>query len=125
MNKKPSITLALMFSIVITASLSSQVLAESDSVKQMAKIVMQLNHHPSAQDKRVLNNILKQGSPAERNIASALLKMEHKVSPGDKARLAEISNDKNLPNNTRELAMIVSTINHKASSADKQKLADM
>jgi len=125
MNKKPSIALALMFSIVITASLSSQVLAESDSVKKMAKIVMQLNHNPSAQDKQVLNNILKQGSPAERDIASALLKMEHKVSPDDKARLVEISNDKNQPNNTRELAMIVSTINHKASSADKQKLAGM
>ena len=125
MNTKPGMALALMLSIVISAPLSSQALAESDSVKQMAKIVMQLNHHPGKQDKQVLNNIIEQGSAAERSIASALLNMKHKVGPTDKARLRDISKNKDLSDNTRELAMIVSKINHKASSADKQRLQGM
>ena len=125
MKTKPGITFVLMLSIAISAPFSNQALAESDSVKQMAKIVMQLNHHPGKQDKPVLNNIIEQGSAAERSIASALINMNHKVSPSDKARLMEISNDSKQPNNTRELAMIVSTINHKASAADRQKLNGM
>ncbi len=125
MNTKPGIALVLMLSIAISAPFSSQALAESDSVKQMAKIVMQLNHHPGKQDKQVLNNIIEQGSAAERSIASALLNMKHKVGPTDKARLRDISKNKDLSDNTRELAMIVSKINHQASSADKQKLQGM
>jgi len=125
MNTKPGIAFALMLSIAVSAPLSNQALAESDSVRQMAKIVMQLNHHPGKQDKQLLNNIAEKGSAAERSIASALLNMEHKVGPSDKTRLMQISNNKDLPDNTRELAMIVSKINHKASSADKQKLQGM
>ncbi len=125
MNKKFGITLAFMLSIAISAPFSSQALAESDSVQKMAKIVMHLNHHPGKQDKQVLNNIIEDGSAAERSIASALLNMEHKVSPTDKAKLVKISNNHDLPDNTRELAMIVSKINHKASATDKQKLQGM
>jgi len=123
MTTKPG--LALMLSIAISTLFTSQALAESDSIRQMAKIVMQLNHHPGKQDKQLLNNIAEKGSVAERSIASALLNMNHKVSPNDKARLMEISSNKDLPENTRELAMIVSKINHQASSADKQKLQGM
>ena len=83
MKTKPGIVLALMLSIALSAPFSSQALAESDSVKQMAKIVIQLNHRPSEQDKQVLKNIIEEGSAAERSIASALLNMEHKVSPKD------------------------------------------
>lgn len=125
MNTKPGIAFALMLSITISSLLSSRAMAESDNVQQMANIVIQLNHHPGKQDKQVLNNIVEQGSSAERSIASALLKMEHKVSPRDKARLVEISKDNELPNKTRELAMIVSKINHQASASDKQKLRGM
>ncbi len=125
MNKQPGITLAIMLSIAISATFSSQALAESDSVKQMAKIVMHLNHHPGKQDKQVLKNIIEDGSAAERSIASALLNMEHKVSPTDKAKLMQISTNKDLSENTRELAMIISKINHKASATDKQKLLGM
>lgn len=125
MKTKPGIAFALMLSIAISAPFSSQALAEQNSVKKMAKIVMQLNHRPSAQDKKTLDNILEEGSAPERSIASALLNMNHKVAPADKARLMEISNNKDLPNKTRELAMIVSKINHSASSADKQKLQGM
>jgi len=125
MNTKSGIALTLLLSIAVSAPLSSQALAESDSVRQMAKIVMQLNHHPDKQDKQLLNSIVEQGSAAERSIASALLNMEHKVSTNDKARLMQISNNSELPNNTRELAMIVSKINHKASASDKQKLQGM
>ncbi len=124
MNKKNGIT-ALILSIAISAPFSNQALAESDSVQQMAKIVMQLNHRPGNQDKQILNNIIEDGSAAERSIASAILNMEHKVSPTDKAKLVQISDNHDLPGNTRELAMIVSKINHKASATDKQKLQGM
>jgi len=125
MKTKSGMALALMLSIAISAPFSSQAMAESDSVKKMAQIVMQLNHHPSTQDKQVLSNIIEQGSAAERSIASALLNMQHKVGPTDKARLMQISKNKDLSDNTRELAMIVGKINHQASSADKQKLEAM
>ena len=125
MNTKPGIALALMLSVAISAPFSSQALAEQDSVKQIAQIVMKLNHRPSEQDMLTLDNIIEEGSAAERSIASALLNMDHKVARADKARLMEISNNKDLPNKTRELAMIVSKINHSASSSDKQKLQGM
>ena len=125
MHSKSGIAFALMLGIAITTLFSSQALAESDSVQKMAKIVQNLNHYPDAKDKQVLNKIMSQGSAEERSIASALLNMEHKVGPNDKTRLMQISKNKELPENTRELAMIVSKINHQASLEDKQKLEGM
>jgi len=123
MNTKPGI--ALMLSIAISAPFSSQALAESDSIRQMANIIMHLNHYPGKQDKQLLSNIIEKGSVAERSIARALLNMEHKVSPKDKAKLMAISNNRQLSNNTRKLAKIVQNLNHKASASDKQKLQGM
>lgn len=125
MNIKITYPLMLSLALATTGLFANQAVAESDSVRQMAQIVIQLNHRPSTADRVTLNNIVKQGSEAERDIAQALLNMDHKVARSDKAKLKEISNNSSLSQNTRDLAMIIHDLNHTASSADKRKLEGM
>ncbi len=97
---------------------------KQDPVKQMAEILMDLNHGPSQAEKTSLQAIANNDAyPATiRDIALAMSQLNHRASPEDKARLRQIMNDSSSSSVVRELARIVAELNHKPSRADKQAL---
>lgn len=122
MNKTITLTLSLL---IATTFASPVVLAEKTAIQKMAQIVSQLNHRPSAGDKEILREIGKKGTEAEKTIAKALMMMDHKVAAEDKEKLHLIAKDRNVPENTRELANIVQNLNHQASSNEQTILKNM
>ena len=106
------------------------VLADSKdegAVKEIANIVMHLNHHPSDAEKARLKDIINNGSVSANvhAIASALLNMEHRATAGDKKKLGMIAQDSSADEDVRTLADIVHNLEHKPSGGDKAKLKDI
>ena len=112
----------LLLALIATGS---PVLAESDAIRAMASITLNLNHFPSDADKAALSAIIESddSSEEEASIAMALMNMQHKVTERDAERLADIVDDDEADANARELAGIVLGINHSASDDDKETLA--
>ncbi len=99
-------------------------LAASAAVREMAGIVMNLNHYPSDAEKAELKAITanKDSTEQERAIATAISNMEHKVAAGDADKLKQVMNDMSAPAEVRDLAGIVMNFSHKPSKEDKRKL---
>ncbi len=122
MNK----TRLTMAAVCATALLvGGPALADTESIRTMANIAMNLNHFPSDDDKSVLKGIIDSdtSSEAEASIAMALSNLQHKVGDADAERLQEILDDESEDDAARQLAGIVMGINHSASEADKATLA--
>lgn len=117
-------TIGLM-TMTLGLGLAGNALAADEPTREMARIVADLNHRPSADDKEKLRQISESGSPAEQAIADALLGMNHKVSPNAKERLGKIASDDSVPQETRELASILKDLNHHVSDQEKAKLRGM
>ncbi len=102
-------------------------LAASAAVKEMAGIVMHLDHFPSDAGKVKLKGIVdnKGSTEQERVLATAISNLEHQVAAKDKDKLKQVMNDAAAPAEVKELAGIILNINHKASAADKTKLERM
>lgn len=103
---------------------SQSALAVSAAVREMAGIVMHLNHYPSDTEKVRLGAIAadKGSTEPERVIATAISNLEHKVTAMDADKLRKVTGDMSAPAEVRDLAGIVLNINHKPSAADKGKL---
>ncbi len=102
-------------------------LAASASVREMAGIVVHLNHYPSDTEKARLKAIAadKANTEQERVIATAIANLEHTVAAADAGKLRKVTNDTSVPAEVRELAGIVLNIHHSASEADKGRLETM
>ena len=102
-------------------------LAASAPVREMAGIMMHLNHYPSDAEKARLSAIVadKGSTGQERVIATAISNLEHKVAAGDVDKLKQVMGDMSAPAEVRDLAGIVLNISHKPSAADKSKLEMM
>ncbi len=102
-------------------------LAASAAVKEMAGIVMHLDHFPSDAGKVKLKGIVdnKGSTEQERVLATAISNLEHQVAAKDKDKLKQVMNNAAAPAEVKELAGIILNINHKASAADKTKLEQM
>lgn len=102
-------------------------LAASEAVREMAGIMVNLEHYPSDAEKTKLKGIVdNKGSTAqERVLATAISNLKHKVAAGDKDKLKQVMDDAVAPAEVRELAGIILNLNHKPGSADKSKLEQM
>lgn len=102
-------------------------LAASEAVREMAGIMMDLNHYPGDAEKARLGAIAadKGSTEQERVIATAISNLEHKVAEGDVDKLKKVMNDASAPAEIRDLAGIILNISHKPSAADKRKLEVM
>ncbi len=102
-------------------------LAASAAVKEMAGIVMHLNHFPSDAEKVKLKGIVdnKGSTGQERVVATAISNLKHQAAAEDKDKLKQVMDDAAAPAEVRDLAGIVLNINHKPSAADKGKLEQM
>lgn len=122
MTGKISFMLSFLAAALFLGSQSA--LADSSAVKEMAQIVKNLDHRPSAKDQEALRKIVSNdaSTPGERAIANALLQMNHQVSGADKEKLRAVKGDSSASPAEQELADIVMGLNHHASAKDKERL---
>ncbi len=102
-------------------------LAADAAVREMAGIMLHLNHYASDEEKGKLKVIA--DDPAtpqdERVIAAAVMNLEHQVSSPDRDKLKKVIDDNSAPPEVRDLAAIVLNTNHTPSEADKRRLEAM
>lgn len=112
---------------IMLASGTGSAIAASQAVKDLAAVVSDLNHQPTAADKAKLNKIAADPSAStrERLLAEALLNMNHKVSDAYKARLKELANNSAASAEERELAAILVNFAHQPSAEDQAKLKSL
>lgn len=115
----------MVLSIGIFASQTS--FAGSDTIQAMAKIMMNVNHYPSDDEKGTLKNIVddKSTSNHERIMAQSMINLQHKASPADKEKLSQIMNDDSASADARALAGIIHNLNHAPNDNDKSRLEKM
>ena len=103
------------------------VAADTETIRSLAQITMNLNHHPSESERAILNAIIESDDTLEEEvaIAMALANMEHRVTPADAKRLADIVDDDFSDDSARKLAGILLNINHTPSDDDKVVLASL
>lgn len=114
----------LLTAVLLTAALCVP-LANADShsdsqgsaVATMANVMIGLQHFPSDADKAALAAIAEgDASSSVKAVASAIANISHKASADDQATLAAIAGDESEPAELRELASIVSGVNHVPSA---------
>lgn len=103
------------------------VLAASAAVREMAGILVKLEHYPSTAEKSRLMELAasKDSTDREKVIANAMVNLKHAVADADKVKLKQTQDDAAAPTEVRDLAGIVLGLNHKPSAADKDKLQQM
>ncbi len=122
MNGRLLLVLLPVLAMLLPPALLAQ--QDSNAIKEMAQIVKNLDHRPSAADQKVLSGIAgaDTATPGERTIANVLLKMNHQVGGADREKLRTLTSDETAAPAERELADIVMGINHQASPGDKERL---
>ena len=122
MKRKISFTGMIgLVSLLILAPLSW---AESGAIGTMARIVAELNHYPTAEQKTTLAAISKDesNSDATRAIAEAIHNVEHKAKAEDVAKLKIVSETESTTEAEKQLAEIVMHLNHSVSAETKTAL---
>jgi len=101
------------------------VVADTETIQTLARITMNLDHHPSNEDRAILKAIIDSDDSSEEEaaIAMALSNMEHKVKPADAERLADIVDDDLSDALARRLAEILLRIDNSPGDDDKVALA--
>ena len=101
--------------------------ADDETIAEMALIVMELKHYPSASAKAVLVAIAEasENSEVEKQIATAIANIQHKVTLADSKRLTEIIGDDSSANGARALATVVNGINHFPTKQDQEVLRSL
>ncbi|HSX51348.1 MAG TPA: hypothetical protein VLF09_10340 [Cellvibrio sp.] len=98
--------------------------AESNAISTMARILTELNHYPSAEQKATLAAISKDenSSDATRAIAEAIHNVEHKAKADDVEKLKIVTETKSSTEEEKQLAEIVMNLNHSVSPETKKAL---
>ena len=98
--------------------------ADDETIAEMALIVMELKHFPSGPAKASLVAIAEdpENSDVEKQIATAIANIQHKVTSADSKRLTEIIGDVSSSNGARALATVVNGINHFPTEQDQEVL---
>ena len=101
--------------------------ADDETIAEMALIVMELKHYPSASAKAVLVAIAEasENSVVEKQIATAIANIQHKVTSADSKRLTEIIGDDSSSSGARALATVVNGINHFPTKQDQEVLRSL
>lgn len=101
------------------------VVADTDTIRTLARITMNLENSPSDKEMTILKAIIdsEDSSEEEAAIAMALSNMQHKVTGADAERLQDIFDDDLSDTSSRKLAGIVLRINHRPGDDDKVALA--
>lgn len=103
------------------------VLAATPAVREMAGILINLEHYPSAAEKSRLKELAasKEYTEQEKVVANTLVNLNHSAADADKAQLQQLMGDASAPADVRDLAGIILNLSHKPSAADKRKLQQL
>jgi hypothetical protein len=112
----------LLSTLMLTAS--PMAIAAESAVSEMATIIIELNHYPTAEDKKVLTHIINDphATAGEKVIAAALMRMQHRVNDEDADKLRRLAADDSVAEAERELAEIFLTIAHHPTKTDIKRL---
>ena len=124
MTSKKMLCLVSLFGLMLGAQ---SALAASAAVREMAGIMVHLEHYPSDAEKVKLKGIVdnKGSTGQERVLATAISNLKHKAAAEDKDKLKQVMDDTAAPAEVRELAGIILNMSHMPSAADKGKLEKM
>jgi hypothetical protein len=116
---------ALAVALLLNSTVIHAESPETISIKEMAGILINLEHYPTSSGKMTLQNIAKDPgtSEQEKTVATALFNVEHKATSSDKTRLRQIIDDPSVSPQLREIAIIIYNLNHKPNSGDKETLS--
>jgi len=119
----------VLLMVAITSLLlgAQSALAASAAVKEMAGIMIHLEHYPTSDEKGKLKSIADNSASTEneRVLARAIMNLKHHAADADKDKLKKVMDDSSAPADDRELAGIILNISHMPSAADKSKLEQM
>lgn len=120
-RKTSTISIIALFTLLVITPLS---LAESNAIATMARILTELNHYPSAEQKVTLAVISKDESNSEatRAIAEAIHNVEHQAKADDVGTLKIVSETESTTEEEKQLAEIVMHLNHSVSAETKKAL---
>lgn len=120
-RKTFSAVIIALFTLLVVALPS---FAESNAISTMARILTELNHYPSAEQKATLAAISKDenNSDATRAIAEAIHNVEHKAKADDVEKLKIVTETKSSTEEEKQLAEIVMNLNHSVSPETKKAL---
>jgi len=124
MNSRIFLCFAAMAGLMLGAQ---SALAASQAVREMAGIIVHLEHYPSSDEKGKLKSIADNmaSTAQERVLARAIMNLKHKAADEDKDKLKQVMNDAAAPAEVRDLAGIILNMSHMPSAADKSKLEQM
>jgi hypothetical protein len=119
--------LLILFSVAGLMLGAQSALAASAAVREMAGIMMHLEHYPGDAEKVKLKAIAadKGNTEDERVIATAIMDIKHHVAPRDVDKLKKVIDDASAPAEVHSLASIVLNIAHRPTAADKEELSKM
>ena len=107
--------------------MAQPVLAASTTVQEMAGMLVNLEHYPTATEKSRLMELAgsKASTEQEKVVASAIANLSHSAADADKPKLKQVMDDASASAEVRELAGIILGLNHKPNAVDKGKLQQM
>jgi len=103
---------------------SPMAIAAEKAVSEIATIIIHLNHYPTAEDKIVLANIIKDpdATAGEKIIAATLMRIQHRVEGKDADNLKKLTADDSVPAAERTLAETLLLISHYPTNRDIKRL---
>ena len=98
-----------------------------NAVQKMAMIMHRLKHFPSPQSKDILKDIIenKTTTERERDLATAIMNLNHRALMDDKVKLKKIMENQSASADERDLANIIYNLDHRPTKNDKMRLEKM
>ena len=129
MKKSIKFLFISLMAVFIGTYSQSDVFAHADHDKdaiiiQMADIMINLEHFPTADEKKKLQSVLDSASSTdqEKIIANAIMHIQHSPTVEDKDKLQLIMDNTVATSTVNTLAKIVQGFSHGISKTDKRKL---
>lgn len=129
MNKSIKILFLGMMALFVGTFFQSNIFAHADHDKdaiiiKMADVMINLEHFPTADEKKKLQSVLDSVSSTdqEKIIANAIIHIQHGSTVEDKEKLQIVIDNTVATSTVNTLAKIVQSFSHGISKTDKRKL---
>ena len=129
MNKSIKSLFLGMMAVFVATFFQSNIFAHADHDKdaiiiKMADVMINLEHFPTADEKKKLQSVLDSVSSTdqEKIIANAIIHIQHESTVEDKEKLQIIIDNTVATSTVNTLAKIVQSFSHGISKTDKRKL---
>ncbi len=119
--------IGLLSPLVAETSSPSATATSQSAIQQMAVIMHRLKHFPDPKSKETLQYIVANPSTSgrEKDLATAIINLNHRALLDDKIKLKKIMEDKDASADERDLASIIYNLDHRPTKGDKKRLEEM